>query len=70
MYYSVTFENEAGVKRNTWEDWHLIPMSPPMIAPFKPNYNYVDIPGRIEGPLDLTGVFGIQITEGYYSNLK
>ena len=55
MYFSVTFRNANGQKKNTWEDWHLIPTTPPMIAPPEPEYNYVDIPGSLDGPLDLTG---------------
>jgi hypothetical protein len=55
MYYSLTF-NIGGVKKNTWADWRLIPDTPPSIPPPEPNLNYVDIPGRDGGPLDLTGV--------------
>lgn len=54
MYYSVTFINSSNVQRNTWTDWHLIPTSPPMIEPPEPYTNYVDIPGRTEGPIDLS----------------
>lgn len=57
MYYSVTFESIAtGEKRNTWEDWHLIPSAPPMVAPPEAYKNFVDIPGRKEGNLDLSEV--------------
>lgn len=55
MYYSLTFTIN-GVQKNTWADWGLIPETPPMIPPPEPNLNYVDIPGRSGGPLDLTGV--------------
>lgn len=55
MYYSVTFIID-GVEKNTWDDWRMIPSTPPMIPPPTPNLNYVDIPGRRGGPLDLTGV--------------
>lgn len=54
MYYSVTFINSSGVQKNTWSDWHLIPTSPPMIEPPDPYTNYVDIPGRTTGPIDLS----------------
>ena len=54
MYYSVTFENSSGEKRNTWADWQLIPFSPPMIEPPEVYTNYVDIPGRPFGPIDLS----------------
>lgn len=49
MYYSVTFDSV-----NTWEDWHLIPSSPPMVEPPKPYTNFVEIPGRSLGPIDLS----------------
>ena len=55
MYYSLTFDSN-GVQKNTWADWGLIPDTPPMIPPPKPNYTFVDIPGRPGGPLDLTGI--------------
>ncbi len=55
MYYSLTF-TIGGVQKNTWADWRLIPETPPMVPPPEPNLNYVDIPGRSGGPLDLTGV--------------
>lgn len=55
--YSITFESlDTGLKRNTWEDWHLIPASPPMVNPPEAYTNYVDIPGRKQGPLDLSEV--------------
>lgn len=56
MYYSVTFTNSQGVSKNTWTNWALIPSSPPQIAPPEPYTNYVDIPGRASGPLDLSEV--------------
>lgn len=49
MYYSITFDNT-----NTWSDWRLIPSTPPMVVPPEPYTNYVEIPGRAEGPLDLS----------------
>ena len=55
MYYSLTFET-GGVQKNTWADWRLIPDTPPSIPMPELNTNYVDIPGRSGGPLDLTGV--------------
>ena len=56
MYYSVTFTNSDGERRNTYADWHLIPSSPPMIEPPDAYTNYVDIPGRSLGPIDLSEV--------------
>lgn len=55
MYYSLTFEIN-GVRKNTWADWRLIPDTPPALPMPEVNTNYVDIPGRSGGPLDLTGV--------------
>ena len=49
MYYSISFGN-----KNTWDDWRLIPTSPPMIAPPKVYTNYAEIPGRAKGPIDLS----------------
>lgn len=55
MNHSITFG--AGNKtRNTWTNWKLLPESPPVVPPPKPKTNYVDIPGRIKGPLDMTKV--------------
>lgn len=55
MYYSLTFTIN-GLAKNTWDNWKMIPNTPPMIPPPEPNLNYVDIPGRRGGPLDLTGI--------------
>lgn len=55
MYYSLTF-TVNNVSKNTWTDWHMIPDTPPSIPVPELNTNYVDIPGRSGGPLDLTGV--------------
>ena len=53
--YSITFESlDTGMKRNTWEDWRLIPSAPPMVENPEPYTNYVEVPGRKEGPLDLS----------------
>ena len=53
MYFSITFGREPDI-RNTWADWKLIPASPPTVPPPEPNQNLVDIPGRREGPIDLS----------------
>lgn len=55
MYYSLTF-TMGGVEKNTWADWHMIPDTPPSIPMPEQNLNYIDIPGRSYGPLDLTGI--------------
>jgi len=54
MYFSVTFINSSGKRQNTWADWRMIPASPPMVEPPEPYTNYVEIPGRTEGPIDLS----------------
>lgn len=64
MYHSITFgdgtlypsghEKEgqfSGV--NTWDDWHLIPASRPVIASPGVSSHYVDIPGK-SGGVDMT----------------
>lgn len=48
MYHSVTI----GTK-NTWDDWHLIPKSRPIVNPPAVKTNYIEIPGS-DGVLDLT----------------
>lgn len=55
MHYSITF-GETGATKNTWDDWKLVPESPPVIPSPSPKTNYVDIPGRIRGPLDLSEI--------------
>lgn len=53
MYFSITFGKSPDAK-NTWEDWRLIPATPPMIEPPEPNLNLVDIPGRRKGPVNMS----------------
>jgi hypothetical protein len=48
MYHSVTFGD-----KNTWDDWHLIPTSQPVILPPAVKSKYVDIPGA-DGEIDLS----------------
>ena len=48
MYHSITI----GTK-NTWDDWHLIPKSRPLVNPPSVKTNVVDIPGG-DGALDLS----------------
>lgn len=50
MYHSITFGD-----KNTWDDWHLIPSSRPVINPPSKKKNIVDIPGA-DGSLDLSDV--------------
>ena len=51
MYHSITF-GEGNNTRNTWTNWSLMSESPPIVPTPKPKTNYVDIPGRITGPID------------------
>lgn len=52
MYHSLIFVDGA-VTRHTWDNWHLIPSSRPVISRPSPAYKMVDIPG-MDGQLDLT----------------
>lgn len=51
--FSITF-GESPDSKNTWDDWQLIPSTPPVVEPPSPNRNLVDIPGRRQGPIDLS----------------
>ena len=65
MYHSITF-GEGGVYppghpkegqfmgTNTWDDWHLIPSSRPVVTQAPPTTNFLDIPGRKNGPIDIS----------------
>lgn len=48
MYHSITFGD-----KNTWDDWHLIPTSRPVVAMPSVNENLIEIPGS-NGSIDLT----------------
>lgn len=48
MYHSITIGD-----KNTWDDWHLIPTTRPLVNPPPVKTNYVEIPGG-DGILDLT----------------
>lgn len=63
--YSIDIYNDD-VKKNTWEDWHLIPKERPSIAPPEVKTEYVDIPGA-NGSLDYTEVLA---GEPRYGNRK
>lgn len=52
MYYSITFGEGSNI-RNTWDDWHLIPTSRPLVSPPEVKTEFVDIVGT-DGSLDLT----------------
>ena len=47
-YHSITIGS-----RNTWDNWHLVPTSRPLVEPPSVRTNYIDIPGA-SGSLDLT----------------
>lgn len=51
-YHSVSFDKD-GNRKNTWDNWRLIPSSRPVIVQPTPVYKYVDIPGT-DSQLDLT----------------
>lgn len=48
MYHSITIG-----EKNTYDDWHLVSSSRPVINPPKVKSNYIEIPGR-DGVIDLT----------------
>lgn len=48
MYHSITFGG-----KNTWDDWHLIPKTRPVVNPPQVKTQIVDIPGG-DGVIDLT----------------
>ena len=48
MYHSITFGD-----KNTWDDWHLIPSTRPLVAPPPVKTKFVEIPG-MDGSYDLT----------------
>lgn len=71
LMHSLYFEIEGTTyKYNTWDSWHLIPSSRPVVAQPTPNYTYVDIPGSNK-PLDLseylTGELTYQDRKGSFS---
>lgn len=76
MYHSLIFQ-DGNTKINTWDNWHLIPSSRPVVAQPTAVYKYVDIPGR-DGQLDMTdylvgrptysdrkGAFEFYVANGY-----
>lgn len=54
QYHSLTFTLDGWGTKNTWDDWHLVPTSRPLVNPPTQKTNYVDIPGA-NGSIDLTG---------------
>ena len=52
MYHSLIFQH-GNTKINTWDNWHLIPSSRPVLAQPTPAYTFVEIPGA-DGSMDIT----------------
>lgn len=64
-YHSVNFGN-----KNTWDDWHLVPASRPVIDPPDLKTKYVDIPGG-NGVLDYTeALTGYPLFENRTGSIK
>ena len=60
MYHSIIFYpsvdyifSSPSYSKNTWEDWHLIPSSRPVVNPPTPKTTYIDVPGG-DGIIDLS----------------
>lgn len=47
-YHSITIGN-----KNTWDDWHLVPASRPLVNPPQVKSDYIDLSG-VDGLLDMT----------------
>ena len=57
MYHSITFgslTNGRIVGKNTWDDWHLIPSNGPVISQSGVSTSFVDIPGKKDGPINMS----------------
>lgn len=57
-YHSITIG-----EKNTWDDWHLVPLSRPKFVMPPVKTNYIDIPGS-DGLLDLTTALSGRPTYG------
>lgn len=58
MYHSITIG-----EKNTWDDWHLVPISRPLVNPPQVKTSYVALPGG-DGVLDLTTAMAGRPTYG------
>ena len=73
MYHSITFGDGTldgsgrFIGKNTWTDWHLLPSSRPVVAQASVTTNFVEIPGRKDGPLDQTEFLTGQVSYGQRS---
>ena len=57
IYFSTdeTADSEGRlIGQNTWTSWHLIPSSRPSVAPPAFSPKMIDIPGREDGPIDVS----------------
>lgn len=72
MYHSITIGTNLlndptlrtqTISRNTWDDWHLIPATRPLVNPPSPNINRIAIPGG-DGSIDLSEVIAGRTTFG------
>ena len=59
MYHSITFGDYNAslgkfTGKNTWDDWFLLPSTRPVVAQAGVSTNFVEIPGRKDGPIDLS----------------
>lgn len=48
---------------NTWDDWHLVPSSRPLVNPPQPKTNYMAIPGG-DGAMDMTTALTSRVNYG------
>lgn len=53
QYHSLIFVKSNNDQINTWDDWHLVPTSRPLVNPPEPKENSVDVAGS-NGKLDFT----------------
>lgn len=53
VYHSITIGDDAHGYKNTWDDWHLVPASRPLIAPPPIKSSYLDLVGG-DGFIDMT----------------
>ena len=53
MYHSIILIDSLGTRKNTWEDWHLIPSTKPTFVMPEPAQKFVDVPGR-NGSIDMS----------------
>ena len=55
QFHSITIGD-----KNTWDDWHLVPSSRPLVNPPEVKTHYVDLPGG-NGSIDLTEVLSDRV---------